>query len=148
MDADRFDTLARSVPAGRSRRRAVLAALGGSLAALSLGATTAKKKHKKHKRKSAKPCPTCVTCPEPTACPPRDTCPRRTCCVCNSASSPTPGCRFGADSDGSTADFIAKCNAACGGPGTADTGARTGAAGSTVACNADGNACVVVRCPI
>jgi hypothetical protein len=146
MDADRFDTLARAVPAGRSRRRAVLAALGGSLAALSLG-TTAKKKRKKNKRKSPKPCPTCVTCPEPTVCSPRDTCPRRTCCVCNT-SSPTPGCRFGADSDGSSADFNAKCEAACGGPGTWDSGVRTGMAGSTVACNSARTQCLFVACPI
>jgi len=68
MDADRFDTLARSVPAGQSRRRAVLAALGGSLAALSLGTTTAKKKRKTKRKKTR--CPMCACPPPPTAAPP------------------------------------------------------------------------------
>ena len=48
MDADRFDTLTRSLLAGRSRRGAVATLLGGSVGLLGLDRIAAKKK---------KPCP-------------------------------------------------------------------------------------------
>src|SRR5215213_7595949 len=43
MDADQFDTLTRSVTASGSRRRALFAALGGTLGLLGLDSTEAKK---------------------------------------------------------------------------------------------------------
>jgi hypothetical protein len=141
MDANRFDMLTRVVPAGKSRRRTVMAALGGSLAALSLGTSSARKK----KCKKRKPCPTCATCAAPTTCPPRDTCPARTCFVCHT-SSPTPGCRLAPatppDQD------LQMCRDVCGGPYSVVGTARGVGDGSTYACNAAGNACVGVGCPV
>jgi len=66
MNGSAFDTLSRTLSVAGSRRRAVAAALSGSLAALGGGETSAKKK-----------CPICDICP-----PPPDTCPQRICCEC------------------------------------------------------------------
>lgn len=76
MDGARVDSRSRSVPVVESRRRALTAVLGGSLAALSLRDTTAKKKHR-HRGKDTTcdtpavqvACPTCETCPEPPTAP-------------------------------------------------------------------------------
>ena len=76
MDADRFDTLTRSVPAAGSRRRALVAVLAGSLAALGLRDTGAKKKKKKKKPAS----PTC-TCPPPPPPPPATYCAGKNYCA-------------------------------------------------------------------
>src|SRR5215216_5341557 len=76
MDADRFDTLARSLTLAGTRRWAMLA-LSGALG-LALGASTrdeaeAKKKKKKRKRKKTSPSPTvpplpCGGCPSGQTC--------------------------------------------------------------------------------
>jgi hypothetical protein len=74
MDGSAFDAVARAVPIPGSRRRAVVAVLGGTFAALGLRDTTGRKK----KGKGKKPrCPECDTCPAPL-----DTCPQRFCCSC------------------------------------------------------------------
>jgi hypothetical protein len=66
MEPDHFDALARAVPAAGSRRRAVGAVLGGSLAALGLREAGAKKHKKNHKKdKDTCPPPTTSTCPPP-----------------------------------------------------------------------------------
>jgi len=49
MDADHFDSLARSLTTTRSRRHALAAALAGGLGTLGLGTTEAKKKRRKKK---------------------------------------------------------------------------------------------------
>jgi hypothetical protein len=67
MDPIRFDTLTRSLTAARSRRAALAALLGGSLALLGLADSTAKKKGKGKKNKLGQVCRascnvTCGTC--------------------------------------------------------------------------------------
>lgn len=52
MDGARFDTLARSLTSGGSRRRALAITLGGVIGALGLATTEAKKK----KKKACPPC--------------------------------------------------------------------------------------------
>ena len=141
MDTDRFDALTRTLPAANSRRGTLVAALGGSHAALSLLETGAKKKKKKKKTT-----PTTCTCPPPTTCPPPDTCPARTCCTCNTTTSPTPGaCRY-APHALTVTEQIAVCNAACGGPGTFATAAPS-QPGESKACNTAGTGCISVDCP-
>ena len=131
MDVERTETLTHSAPTEGSRRRAMAAVLGGSLAALGLrdtvGRNRKRKKHKKH-------CPTCATCPPPTTCPPPDTCPRRICCQC------ATGCKT-FPSPATTAD----CDTLCG-PGGSTGDASTTLATNMPACDVFNGRCTVVRC--
>jgi hypothetical protein len=140
MESDRFDALTRTQPAAGSRRRALVAALGGSLAALVGGRSRSEAGKKKRKKRTP--------CPAPTVCPPRDTCPVRTCCVCN-ATSPTPGCQF-APPTTPDVTLSAVCQHACGGPGTyaSATSPADPASGQTLACSHDRSDCLFVACPI
>jgi hypothetical protein len=54
MDADRFDSLSRSLTDTPSRRGALAALLGGSLGLLGMTETDAKKGKKKKKKKKGK----------------------------------------------------------------------------------------------
>jgi hypothetical protein len=86
MDGPAFAAIPRSLLVPGSRRRAVVAALGGTLTALASRATTAKKKKGKgHKRQ----CPECGTCPAPL-----DTCPQRVCCSCTSFGGTPTSCHY------------------------------------------------------
>ena len=139
MDSARFDALTRCVPATGSRRRAFMATLGGSLAALALRDTVAKKKKKK------KACPTCDTSDTCPTCPPRDTCPTRSCCVCK-AGSATPGCQFGPTAL-TLSEAIAACEQVCGGADKWFSAANS-LAGQSQVCNTIGSECVTAGCPL
>ena len=83
MESDRFDALTRHVPAAGSRRMALVAALGGSLAALGLRDTGAKKKNTKKKKKTTTmpTTSTTCTCPPPPAPPPATFCAGKNHCA-------------------------------------------------------------------
>jgi hypothetical protein len=77
MDAETFDTLARSLRTNRSRRSTLVPLLGGALGLLTLAETDAKKKGKKHKKKhktggdqTADPSPPPFVCPPQRVCGP------------------------------------------------------------------------------
>jgi hypothetical protein len=134
MDGTRLASLTRSGSHAGSRRRAVSAVLGGSLAALGLRDIRAKKK-----KKRPKPGP---TCPPPTTCPPPATCP--TCEACagdfcidriSAACSSTSDCscwrRLGSSAKvcarlGSPAQALCGC--------TSDTSCQAGPLGPTAVC--------------
>jgi hypothetical protein len=144
MDADRFDTLSRSLDAW-PRRHALraIAAIGMAGLVDRLGAKTARAKKKK--KKTALPCPTCPTCPPPITCPQPDTCPKRACCVCK-PSAPTPGCVMGGAAS-TPPEANAICDQVC---GSADNVATTGLAfgDNAIFCNDSHTNCQVVGCPI
>src|SRR5688572_30602015 len=150
MDADRFDTLTRFVPTSGSRRRAMAVAVGGSLAAIGIHNTGAKKK-KKRKGNDKEPCPTCI-CPAPTVCPAQDTCPQRTCCVC-SESSGKPGCYL-ADIPSDHTTIEAVCVQICGdGAATWTQGRWPRDSSESVACGFPNDestsaACIRIHCPL
>ena len=74
MDTGHFGALTRTLPAAGSRRRGLVAALGGSLAALGLRDTGAKNKRKKKKK-------TRCTCPPPPTLPPAPFCAGKNTCA-------------------------------------------------------------------
>jgi hypothetical protein len=79
MDADRFDTLSRTLGTPVPRRGTLAALLGGTLGLRGLTETTAK-----HKKKHEKPCPTCATppvCPGPPSPPPAPYCAGKNTCA-------------------------------------------------------------------
>ena len=151
MNAGRFATLSRSLQTD-SRRGAFrtigvlgVAGLATQVRLSSVGARKKRGGKKKDKKKKTESCPECI-CPAATVCPPPDNCPARICCICNSTTSPTPGaCKYAPDPSG-TADILEACDAACGGPGTFFSGARS-SPGWTIACNFTGTGCMSAGCP-
>jgi hypothetical protein len=132
MDGPAFDTIGRSLSGPGSRRRAVLAALGGTLGVLGVRATTAKKKRKSKKAG----CPECATCPAPV-----NTCPQRACCSCLNMGTPV-SCQFFPD-DGN--EGVA-CQALCTGLGLGFTTVQP-EPGLTTVC-AEDESCVRALCPV
>lgn len=127
MDAERFDMLARSVPAAGSRRRALAAVLGGLLALLGATETAAKpKKKKKNKKKRSSPAPPPISPPPPSGC--SGTCAGKACgaddgcgkpcqtgsCpagqACQSGQCVSTGCPTGTKDCGSTLGCRECCN--------------------------------------
>ncbi len=95
MEADRFDTLVRTLVERASRRTLLGASLASLVAGLGMTDAGARKKHKKHKRRKGSNCP--------NGCPPGAVCLGGACVVREGS------CPAGADSCGAT-DTV-RCNA-------------------------------------
>jgi hypothetical protein len=133
MDGPAFDAIARAVPGSGSRRRALLAALGGTLGVLGVRGTAAKKKGKRKKPE----CPECATCPAPP-----NTCPQRVCCTCFSFSTSTNvACFYRPAGDEPSLACVGSCHA-----GEAET-PLTPSPGRATMCT-ENFQCVRVECPV
>lgn len=102
MDADRFATLARALTEARSRRAALAAVLGGTLALLGLADTTATKgKDKKDKHKDKKK----AGCNVDLDCPGRE--------ICNGGRCGPPDCAFNDDCPTNHVCSLGRCVLGC-----------------------------------
>jgi hypothetical protein len=128
VDADRFDTLTRSLREDSSRRSALGLTLGGALGLLQLHTDSARKRKKK---KRPQPC----VCPSPLAI---DRCPQRVVCVCFKDGSEL-SCQFiGASSE---------CKPLCDAQGGNGSSGFSAVPGKANYCTADGKFAQLL-CPV
>jgi len=130
MDADRFDTLARSLTAARSRRGALVAAFAGSLGLLSVvhpDDVTAKKACPQcTKRKKGK----CKPKPDGAACP-GGSCQRGRCATCSD------GVKNGTETDVDCGGSCPRCGSGRACTGRNDCRSAYCPDGTCAACTAD-----------